>query len=60
MAAGRRGPQTRKVQLQQNRYQERPAAQNVTESVAIPFISYTPERGFEINPEAVDFLMGLK
>ena len=50
----------RKVQQQQNRYQDRPASQNVSESVAIPFISYTPERGFEINPEAVEFLMGLK
>ena len=30
------------------------------ESVAIPFISYTTEGGFEINQEAIDFLMGIK
>ena len=30
------------------------------ESVAVPFIMYTPENGFQINDEAVEFLMGVK
>ena len=28
--------------------------------MAVPFIMYTPENGFQINQEAVDFLMGVK
>ena len=37
-----------------------PQVRKQAESVAIPFISYTTEGGFEINPDAVDFLMNVK
>jgi len=32
----------------------------MSESVAVPFIMYDPQRGFEINQDAVDFLMEVK
>lgn len=35
-------------------------APGMAESVAIPFIIYTPEKGFEISGDAVDFLMSVK
>ena len=35
-------------------------SQQVVQTVAIPFIMYTIENGFQINPEATDFLSKLK
>lgn len=53
----RRSPGARKKEKQT---QNKQAAAQQTESVAIPFIMYSPENGFEICNEAVNFLMNVK